>query len=93
MQTTVKFLTNIDCCKRFMNQNSGLPLERINPLIGDYIRVYHDTGFEVSMKVVERKWVLTNGTSPELHVWLASPNGFSIPEFEKVLKDRGFPIA
>lgn len=93
METPVNFRTNIDCCKIFMQQNSGLPLSKINPSIGDLIRVYHSSDFEIEMKVIDRRWKLTNGSNPELNIYLAFPNGFDkITEFEKILKNRGFPV-
>jgi hypothetical protein len=69
-----------------MSQNSGLSLSAINPQIGDNVRVYHDSSFEIELKVVERRWHLTNGASPELHCWLSVPSGWNIIDFEKMLR-------
>lgn len=81
-----------------MSSNSGLALSAFNPQIGDWIRVYHDSNFEIEMKVAERRWRLTNGrqwkltnrSNPELHCWLTSPNGMDLINFEDVLKQHGF---
>jgi hypothetical protein len=85
--------TNIDCCKQFMRTSSGLSTERFNPQIGDWIRVYHHTGFEIEMQVIERRWKLTNGSSPELHCWLGKPNGLELSMFYDVLKQEGFSLS
>ena len=86
----VNFRTNVDCCKRFMANISGLPLDAINPLIGDKVRVYHDSEFEIWMTVAERSWFLTNGTSPVLECYLSLGPHTTIPDFEKMLRQRGF---
>lgn len=88
--TVVNFRTQIDCCRKYMGQNSGLQLSSINPLVGDSVRVYHDSKFEIWMKVIERSWVLINGSSPVLECYLGLQNGWTIPDFEQVLKNRGF---
>jgi len=87
-KTPVKFHTNIDCCKPFMCNISGI--HDFNPLVGDYVRVYHNSNFEVEMKVAERHWKFIDGASPELHCWLNAPNAMSIPDFIISLRNRGF---
>lgn len=91
--TTVRLTTNIDCCKIFMQRNSGLLLSRFNPQVGDTVRVYHDSEFVLYMQVGERRWELTNGSSPEL-VCVMVPdlywNSKPLSEFIKMMNDRGF---
>lgn len=87
---SVQFITNVDMCKRFMGQISGLPLDRINPAVGDLVRVYHDTEFTLYMPVIERRWIMDNGTNPRLWCYLGCPLGLTIPGIEEVLRNRGF---
>lgn len=82
----VQFRTNIDCCKKFMGNISGLPLSTINPIVGDRVRVYHDTQIEVWLQVVGRNWRMTNGTNPVLECELHLETGWTIPMLEKHLK-------
>lgn len=87
---SVEFTTKIDVCKRFMYSISGQSLEKINPLVGDLVRVYHDTDFQLFMPVTERKWVITNGETTRLYCYLDLPRGYSIPEFTRMMNGRGF---
>ena len=82
----VRFTTNIDCCKGFMSNISGLPLEMIRPVVGEKVLVYHDSEFELWMPVAECRWKLTNGTSPDLICELSCPSHLNIPQLEKLLR-------
>lgn len=63
----------------------------INPLVGDLVRVYHDSEFSLYLKVVGRKWEMTNGSSPVLMAELGVPDYFeNISHLEKTLTARGF---
>lgn len=84
--TPVRFTTNIDCCKVFMNTISGLPISKINPIIGDRVRVYKDSGLEIYLKVVGRVWKMTNGSNPVLECELHLENGWTIPQLEKAIR-------
>jgi hypothetical protein len=86
LQTPVRFTTNIDCCKRYMGNISGLPLDRINPAIGDRVRVYKDSALHVWLKVVGRRWTMTNGAQPVLECELHLEDGWTIPMLEKALR-------
>lgn len=89
--TPVRFETNIDCCKRFMKGNSNLALKSINPQVGDTVRVYHDSEFELWMPVVSRRWYLTNGSTPVLICELGCPSYFkNLFDFIEMMKNRGF---
>jgi len=57
--------------KRLLKYNSGLTIERINPLIGDYICI--DNAFNLYMKVISRSWILINGSPDRLIVKLTEP--------------------
>ena len=92
METPVLFTTSIDCCRLFMNSNSGMPLHRINPMVGDLFRVNQDSKLQIWMKVLSRKWLLTNGSTPELIVSLGLPDGYTIPEFEEEMRKNHFPV-
>ncbi len=85
----IQYRTNIDCCKRFMADCNEW-LYAANPMLGDSVQVHSSPGFEVEMKVVERHWRRHSAGPLVLEVWLASPNGFNIPEFEAILRNRGF---
>lgn len=87
----VKFRTSIDCCKQFMDDKS-LPLTSLAPQVGDLVQVHSEHDFEIKMKVISREWIFSKHHGPTLECWLASPNGFSIPEFESILKNRGFNV-
>lgn len=78
-----EFRTNIDCCKKFMNYISGLSIQ---PMLGDRVRVYSDTVLEVWLKVVERRWTMTNGADPVLTCELHLEEGWTIPKLEAVLR-------
>lgn len=86
--TTVTFHTNVDCCIKFMNNISGLPNDGINPLVGDLIRVYHDSDLEIYMKVVDRTWRMTDGANPQLTCELWLTTGWTIPLFEEMLRSQ-----
>lgn len=91
METSVQFRTNLDCCKKFMNNISGLPLSLINPLVGDRILVYHDSSFDLYMNVVERTWHMENGSVKNLVCELHMSGGFeSISQLQKTLSEHGF---
>ncbi len=79
------FRTNVDCCKKFMSNISGLSIQ-VN--VGDRVRVYHDSAFDHYMKVCEREWTFTNGSDPVLTCYLA-PDGLTIPEMERRLRSAG----
>jgi hypothetical protein len=81
------FKTNIDCMKRFMSNISGLP---ISPNVGDLIRVYHDTQLEIDLEVVDRRWVFTNGSNPQLFCDLHLPKNRweSLAHFITVMKNN-----
>lgn len=82
----VNFTTDIDCCKKFMANISGLSVTTINPLVGDRVLVYRDTGLDVYLVVVGRRWTLTNGSKPVLHCELHLLPGCNISMIEKVLR-------
>jgi hypothetical protein len=88
--TVVRFTTSIDCCKKFMSGINGLPLSYINPMVGDMVRVYHSSDFEIEMKVFSRKWITINGSQPVLYVSLVLTDFWNIPEFENMLRSQGF---
>ena len=92
METPVLFVTSIDCCQKFMSQNSGMSIHRINPMIGDSVRVFHDSKFEIWMKVLSRKWQLTNGSTPQLIVSLGLPDGYTVPQFEEEMRKNHFSV-
>jgi len=70
-----------------------LPLNRINPMVGDSVRVYHDTKFEIWMKVQSRKWQLTNGSSPKLIVELGLPDCYeTLLDFEEDMRKNFFKV-
>lgn len=82
----VKFHTNIDCCKRYMGCISGLSVAAINPLVGDTVLVYHDSAIDVYLKVVDRRWTMTNAATPILHCELHLLDGWTIPRLETFLR-------
>lgn len=87
----VQFTTNLDACKRMMGNVSGLPLSSINPQVNDLVRVYHDAEFDLYLKVVSRKWEMTNGGNPVLVCELHLPDYFeTISALEGCLLSRGF---
>ncbi|MFY4731230.1 hypothetical protein [Nitrospira sp. BLG_2] len=73
--------------KKFMGNISGLPIE---PQVGDLVRVYHDSHFEVDLKVVQRRWTFTNGSDPQLTCELHLPPYWeSLAHFIKVMGENG----
>jgi len=69
----IEFVTDIDNdeIKRLMKYNSGLDINRINPIIGDYICIDH--AFKIYMKVVSRSWILINGSPSKIIIKLTDP--------------------
>jgi hypothetical protein len=85
---TTKFHTSVDCVKRFMGAISGLS---IAPIVGDLVRVYHDSEIEIQMQVIGRTWEFTNGASPVLICELGIPPYFeNIPKFTAFISSHGF---
>lgn len=69
----IEFVTDIDnnVLKRILKYNSGLDINRINPLVGDYICVEH--AFGLYMKVISRSWILVNGSPDRIVIKLTDP--------------------
>ena len=69
----VQFVTDIDNrdVQHKMKYNSNLDINRINPLVGDYVCIDH--AFKIYMKVIQRSWVLINGCPEKLVVKLGDP--------------------
>lgn len=78
MYVPCRFMTNIDCMKKFMPNISGLP---INPAVGDLVRVYKDSELEVYLRVESRSWTFVNGAEPELTCDLHLAPGWTLPQF------------
>lgn len=79
-----------------MNNNNGLPIEMINPLVGDTVRIYHDSKFELLMKVASRSWILVNGASPTLVIQLTLEDCWwhvGLKVFNEMLQKQGFPVS
>lgn len=69
----VQFVSDIDNfdIQHKMKYNSNLDINRINPLVGDYVCIDH--AFKIYMKVIQRSWVLLNGVPEKLVVKLGDP--------------------
>jgi len=88
MATPVIFHTKVNHCARFMRQNSGLPIESINPLVGDLVRIYHDSAIAIHMKVLIRSWELTNGSMPVLLCELVDPVVYDVASELPLLREE-----
>lgn len=64
-----------------MRYNSGADISKINPLVGDFVLVYHDSELKVHMRVSERSWRLINGSPRELVVTLEAPDEQTHPAY------------
>jgi hypothetical protein len=64
-----------------MRNISGILVERMNPLVGDFVLVYHDSELKVHMRVSERSWRLINGSPDALVVALEAPSGTTHPAY------------
>lgn len=73
--TSVEFWTDeiYPCIQQRMKYNSGVTIDRLNPMVGDFVLVYHDSELRVHMRVSERSWRLVNGTPEALVVVLEAP--------------------
>ena len=81
-----KFRTNIDCCKRYMPNISGLS---IAPNVGDHVTVYRDDSLELQLKVVERTWELIYSDDIHLVCELHLPDHIpTIERLEKIIKEQ-----
>jgi hypothetical protein len=69
----VQFVSDIEKhdIQHKMKYNSNLDINRINPLIGDYICIDH--AFSLYMKVISRSWILINGVPEKLVIKLTDP--------------------
>lgn len=92
-KTTIQFQTNIDCCRRFMDKIAGITFETCNPNVGDRVLVYWEKDFEIWMKVQERYWYFRDPNEPKLRVTLGLNDGATIPQFENMLRERGFSLS
>ena len=73
--TTIEFCTDVlhPCIQQRMKYNSGVAIDRINPMVGDFVLVYHDSELKVHMRVSERSWRIINGSPQKLVVVLEAP--------------------
>lgn len=69
-----------------------LPLEMINPMVGDLIQIYHDTEFQLYMKVKSREWGMMNATPTFLIVTLTCTDEYTPDSFIDFLQKNNFPI-
>lgn len=90
----VRFESEIDIyfLKMVMKHISILPLESINPMVGDLVQIYHDSEIKLYMKVKSRKWEMINATPTSLIVTLTCTDDYSEDSFLSFLSLHGFPI-
>ena len=79
--------------KYAMKHIGTLPLETINPMVGDVVQIYHDSDMKLYMKVKSRMWEMINSTPTCLIVTLTCTDEYNCPdEFVNFLMRNKFPI-
>ncbi len=80
----IVFQTNIDCCKRFVDNLNARHPEWM-PCVGDYVEVYEAKDTSILLQAVSRTW-----RCGQLHIELGlTPfwKSLSLLEFEKWVKE------